>query len=261
MGWFPDVLPSWFAFIICHTGNRSMVDLGQSLWLPSAPSLTGWAAVTRKWQWHKSSGGSIPPRQHLCSSSPRSLHPRFMHGTWWSSDASSMWIPSASSFTCVRIWLGSLLVRIWLNKVYALTDSSWISHQGEAPVPLLLSFCPFHSQFLFQGILSASDNAEVTITFILRGQSGTPSTAALWWGTFVFKAWCTLGYGLTLTCEMKSSCHAAKAMLSLGLGSDLEFFQQKLYSHRLLIETSSGLSCTVTRSQFSEIWVLEGRSC
>ena len=82
MGWFPDVLPSWFAFIICHTGNRSMVDLGQSLWLPSAPSLTGWTAVTRKWHWHKSSGGSIPPRQRLCSSSPRSLHPRFMHGTW-----------------------------------------------------------------------------------------------------------------------------------------------------------------------------------
>ena len=77
----------------------------------------------------------------------------------------------------------------------------------------------------------------------------------------MFKAWCTLGYGLTLTCEMKSLCQAAKAVLSLGLGSDLEFFQGKLYSHRLLIETSSGLFCTVTRSQFSEIWVLDGRSC
>lgn len=173
-----------------------MVDLGQSLWLPSAPSLTGWAAVTRRWQWPKSSGGSTPPRQPLCSSSPRSLHPRFMHGTWWSTDASSVWIPSASSFVCVWIWSGGLLMRIWLNKVYTLTDSSWISHQGEAPIPLLLSFCSFHLQFLFQGIFSASDNGEVTITVILRGQSGTPSTAALWWGNFVFRAWCTLGYAL-----------------------------------------------------------------
>lgn len=47
-------------------------------------------------------------------------------------------------------------------------------------------------------------------------------------------------------------------MLPLGLGSNLEFFQQKSYSDRLLIETSSELSCTVTRRQIGEIWVLPG---
>lgn len=75
---------------------------------------------------------------------------------------------------------------------------------------------------------------------------------------FVLKMLCTLGCGLILTYGMKSLCHSAKAMLSLGLGSNLGFFQQKSYSNGLLIETSSGLSCKVTRSQFSEIWVLWG---
>lgn len=68
---------------------------------------------------------------------------------------------------------------------------------------------------------------------------------------FVLKMLCTLGCGLILTYGMKSLCHPAKAMLSLGLGSNLESFQQNSYSNGLLIETLSGLSCKVTRSQFS----------
>lgn len=74
----------------------------------------------------------------------------------------------------------------------------------------------------------------------------------------MLKSLCTLGYGLTLTYGARSLCRSAKTMLPLGLGSNLEFFQQKSYSDRLLVETSSELSCTVTRRQFGEIWVLWG---
>lgn len=109
----------------------------------------------------------------------------------------------------------------------------------------------------FQGIFSESDNGEVTQPHLFQ--------ALLWHtqhGSSVMKGFvlnmCTLGYGLVLTYGMKSLSHSAKAMLSLGLGSNGIFPAKKLYSNRLLIEVSAGLSSKVTRSQFSEIWVLWG---
>lgn len=71
--------------------------------------------------------------------------------------------------------------------------------------------------------------------------------------------WCTLGCGLVLTYGMKSTMPLCQGNVAAGFGLKWNFFQRKSYSNRLLIETSSGLSDKITRSQCSEIWVLWGK--
>lgn len=166
-----------------------------------------------------------------------------------------MWNPSTSSFICVWVWFEVLLMTEDLIKQSLHYNQLQLdlSINGKPQFPWCCPFVLFTHNFFSKAF---SLNLIMVRSFNLiyfKGQSGTPSTATLWWRTFVLKMLCTLGCGLILTYGVKSLCHSAKAMLSLGLGSNLEFFQQKSCSNRLLIETSSGLSCKVTRSQFNEI--------
>lgn len=139
MGWFPDALPSWFAFIICHPGNRSMVDLAQSLWLPSAPSLAGWAAVTIKWQWHKSSGGSTPKTISL------QLQPQKPAPHIYAWHLVKQWCKLNVNSKCIIIYLCLDLVRGLINEdlIKQSLHSNWL--QLELPIkgkPQIPCCCP-----------------------------------------------------------------------------------------------------------------------